>query len=162
MCGHSELEVCNVFGTSPSVKNTIEKTELFKVDFECKTPLGLWFFEFFDSKKMPSLWAFYRCWKNFHPTFSSVWTYWTGGLQSVWNFMPTNLSAVSSVTSEICRHFFFRKKFPTFDLHFPRNDDDDAEKCRLLTFIFREMTIFSYFPALLTWNPWHVPDNLEL
>ena len=50
---------------------------LFNLDFGCKTPLGSWFFEFFDSKKMPSLWAFYWCWKKFHPTFWSVWTHWT-------------------------------------------------------------------------------------
>ena len=30
------------------------------------------------------------------------------------------------------------------------------------TFILREMTIFSYFPALLSWQPFHVPDDLEL
>ena len=28
---------------------------------------------------MPSLWAFYWCWKKFHPTIWSLWTHWTGG-----------------------------------------------------------------------------------
>ena len=63
------------------MKNIIEKTELFNLDFGCKTPLGSWFLKFFDSQKMPSLWAFYWCWKKFHPTFSSVWTHWTGRLK---------------------------------------------------------------------------------
>ena len=52
---------------------------LSNLDFGWKTPLGSWFFEFFDSKKMPSLWAFYWCWKKFHPTFWSVWSHWIGG-----------------------------------------------------------------------------------
>ena len=56
---------------------------LSNLDFGWKTPLGSWFFEFFDSKKMPSLWAFYWCWKKFHPTIWSVWTHWTGGLQVI-------------------------------------------------------------------------------
>ena len=51
----------------------------FILDFGWKTHLGSWFFEFFDSKKMPSLWAFYWCWKKFHSTIWSVWTHWTGG-----------------------------------------------------------------------------------
>ena len=121
--------------------------------------------------------------------------------------MPTNLSAVSllsSFTSEICRHFFFEK---IFDLHFARNDDFQLfprtvelttfscsrwprtpkigryraiytpfsirtfrsftdtmvmpKKCRLSTRILRELTIFSYFPALLNWKPFYVPDSLE-
>ena len=46
------------------MKNIIEKSELFNLDFGCKTPLGSWFFEFFDSKKTPSLWAFHCCWKK--------------------------------------------------------------------------------------------------
>ena len=35
------------------------------------------------------------------------------------------------------------------------------KKCRLSTRILRELTIFSYFPALLNWKPFYVPDSLE-
>ena len=77
------------------MKDTIEKHELSNLDFGWKTPLGSWFFEFFDSKKMPSLWAFYWCWKKFHPTISSVWTHWTGGLQVI----------ISTHTLFLCKTF---------------------------------------------------------
>ena len=63
---------------------------LFNLDFRCKTPLGSWFLEFFDSKKMPSLWAFYWCWKNFHLIISSMWSQWTS------NFELRNLSQSTS------------------------------------------------------------------
>ena len=62
VCEHIELEVCKclelhqVFGTSPSVWNftkNIEKNELFKVDFGCKTPLGSKYPKIFTSKKLP-------------------------------------------------------------------------------------------------------------
>ena len=36
------------------------------------------------------------------------------------------------------------------------------KKCRLSTRILRELTIFSNFPALLRWQHFHVPVNLEL
>ena len=72
------------------MKDTIEKNELFKLDFGCKTPLGSWFFEFFDSKNMSFLWAFYWHWKNFHLIISSMWSQWTS------NFELRNLSQSTS------------------------------------------------------------------
>ena len=35
------------------------------------------------------------------------------------------------------------------------------KECQLSTPILRELTIFSYFPALLSWKLWHFPDKLE-